>query len=439
VARVGKNGKRKSKGRGAPQPKAQANGAAHGVDDDALDAEDAAPAEPEPKSAEGEAVEPLGAIAANEPLAEAPETSQLEAAHGAAWGEPLYRFDQAWTRFEQRLIVFVLLAELASLCAWVLLNDLTETTTKATTAHGGGGGSSDGTIFRGILGAVAIGCAAWFATKKQPLKIRRGAAIGGALLGAVIAPAWAGLGTDYLENVKGWLQEGSTLTLMGGLRGVATRLTLWLALLGGSLATGSGRHIHIDLVYRLLPKQLRLPASLLGMLAAALVCFAGVWGFVDHIAINSFGSRAEDPAAQKIEKVAHGVGDNLFLLRKQIGLDLRTLPRVIGGAKYDSWMSGKQWNDWVDDGGFGDRWPGDQVQSIKVPDDTTSHSPLVLSPDGTNTRGVLVQALGLVFPFGLLAIALRFVLRAILTASGHYSTDPDHAAKEELAALTRKG
>ena len=39
---------------------------------------------------------------------------------------------------------------------------------------------------------------------------------------------------------------------------------------------------------------------------------------------------------------------------------------------------------------------------------------------------------GLVFPFGLMAIALRFLLRALMTASGHLSADPNEAHKEEL-------
>ena len=232
--------------------------------------------------------------------------------------------------------------------------------------------------------------------------------------------------------MKGWLQEGSTLTLMGGLRGVATRLTLWLALLGGSLATGAGRHIHVDLVYRLLPKRLRLPASLLNTAAATLVCFAAVWGFFDHIAINSFGAKAEDPAGQKIADVTHGVSEHLFLTRKQVGLDLRTLPHVLSGERYDRWMTGPAWNAWVDDGGFDVHYTAEQVASIKVPDETETHSPLVVSPDGSTTRGMLTHVLGLVFPFGLFAIGLRFILRALLTLSGHYKPDAEEALKEDF-------
>ena len=42
------------------------------------------------------------------------------------------------------------------------------------------------------------------------------------------------------------------------------------------------------------------------------------------------------------------------------------------------------------------------------------------------------RTLGLVFPFGLLAIGLRFLLRVLLVLSGHVSADPDEAHKEEL-------
>jgi hypothetical protein len=55
----------------------------------------------------------------------------------------------------------------------------------------------------------------------------------------------------------------------------------------------------------------------------------------------------------------------------------------------------------------------------------------VVSPDGETTRGALAHTLGLVFPFGLLAIALRFVLRALLVESGHHDVDPDEAHKAE--------
>jgi len=55
------------------------------------------------------------------------------------------------------------------------------------------------------------------------------------------------------SNVLNWLQTSSSLMLVGGLRGLATRLTLWLALLGASLATSQGKHVHADVAVRYLP------------------------------------------------------------------------------------------------------------------------------------------------------------------------------------------
>ena len=413
---MGNGGKRKGKGKkGREQGKAAVNGAANG-------AASSVPPEAEPES--GRESEPEAAGDDPGPPPEQidapgePEPELVAAATGAAWAAPLHRLDEAWTKLESRLLVWVLLGELLSLSAWVLLNDSTDNQ------------SFDGALFRALVGAIVVGTAGWFLAKNVSKSSRTWIALGAAVVGAFVAILTRSVGIAYLNNLKGWLQEGSTLTLMGGLRGVATRLTLWLALLGGSLATGAGRHIHVDLVYRLLPKRFRLPASLLNTAAATLVCFAGVWGFFDHIAINSFGAKAEDTAGQKIADVGHGIGEHLFLTRKQIGLDLRTLPHVLTGDRYDHWMTGPAWNAWVDDGGFADHYTAEQVASIKVPEETATHAPLVVSPDGTTTRGMLTHVLGLVFPFGLFAIGLRFILRALLTLSGHYKPDTEEAHEE---------
>lgn len=370
-----------------------------------------------------------GAEAADGGGAEAPKK---EARKGKAWGEPVARFEAAWTKLETRLITWVLVAQLLSMVAWVLLSGLSSPLQA---------GNAAGLVMRAVIGAVALGVGLWFATKGRPSMHRSLAVAGGVLVGLFTAGLWRTVGVDYFDNVKAWLQEGSTLTLMGGLRGLATRLTLWLALLGGSLATASGKHINIDVVFRFVPARGRLPIAVLNWCGAALVCAGAVWGFFDHIAIESFGAKAEDTASEKIHVSMERMGDHLFLTRKQLGLDLRTLPHVIKGERFDRWMSAGEWNAWVKDAGFDGRYPPELIESIVVPPDAPPHSPLVLAPDGETTRGILVHDLSLVFPFGMLVLALRFLLRALLALSGHIEVDPDAAHKEEIghAAVPEKG
>ncbi|AKT41413.1 TRAP transporter small permease subunit [Chondromyces crocatus] len=348
---------------------------------------------------------------------------------GAAWAEPLARFERAWTRFETGLLTIVLLSLILALISWVFLTGLAAPPSSDDAA---------GVVFRAIVGASLLGTAAWTASRTLTLNARRGATIVAFIAGIAVAPLWRSFGTQYFDNVKAWLQEGSTLTLMGGLRGVGTRLTLWLALLGGSLATSAGKHIHVDLLFRALPVKLRVPAAVLNNLAAAAVCFAAVWGFFDHIAIESFGARADDPPAAKIERVTHHVGQHLFLARKQVALDLRSGPRVIAGNPYE-WMTPTEWNGWLDGAGYAEHYPEPPLDNFKVPDDAPPHIPLVISPDGESTRGLLVHTLSLVFPFGLLMIGLRFLLRILLVLSGHISVDPDEAHREDLRRADQDG
>jgi hypothetical protein len=173
-----------------------------------------------------------------------------------------------------------------------------------------------------------------------------------------------------------------------------------------------------------------MPVSIMNYLVAAVVCFAAVWGFFDHIAIESYGSRADDRAGQKIENALHHIGNHAFFTRKQLGLDLRSLPHVLAGQRYDQWMSAAAWNEWVDGAAFEDRFEPAKVKFLHVGEGT--HPPFVVSPDGETTRACLAHTLSLVFPFGLFAIGLRFLLRALLTLSGHFSADPDEAHREEI-------
>jgi len=459
----------KSKGTEAPEPEP----AAAEEEEAERAAEEPAPAPAEEAEAAAEEAE---AAPAEEAAPKVEIVPEKKAPQGAAWANPIARFEEMWTKLESRLLTFVLVWQILALVSWVLLNGLSESV-----------GLRAGGVFRAIGLATILGTTVWFRRRQLALEPRRrqtlyavGAGLGLVILWSTfvqatmpldpppqhpesragwalyaIAVAWQavlhGIGETgplravadllaagdhavvrYFDNIKGWLQEGSTLTLLGGLRGLGTRLTLWLALLGGSLATASGKHIHVDVVFRFLPRKARVPVTILNYCAAAAVCFAAVWGFFDHIAIESYGSRADDRAGAKVENALHHIGNHAFFTRKQIGLDLRSLPRVLAGKRYDSWMSAAAWNEWVDDAGFESRWAPEKVKNLRIPLESATHPPFVVSPDGEGTRGALAHTLGLVFPFGLLAIALRFLLRAILTLSGHYSADPDDAHKEEI-------
>lgn len=384
---------------------------------------------PESGSNDEGGAEKDSAKAAAEPVEQAEKkdgeqkTEEAPARKGAAWGEPIARFEAAWTRLDTRLITWVLVAQLLSMVAWVVLSGLSSPVQS---------GNASGTVIRAVIGAVVLGLGLWIAARKQEPARRSLAAFLGIVAGIAFAKLWRTTGVDYFDNVKAWLQEGSTLTLMGGLRGVATRLTLWLALLGASLATGAGKHINIDVVFRFVPSRARLPMAVVNYVGAALVCGGAVWGFFDHIAIESYGAKGDDPAGTKISISMERMSDHFFLARKQIGLDFKTLPHIVTGDRFDRWMGPKEWNAWVKDAGFDRQYPKELVETILVPEDAPPHTPLVLAPDGESTRGILVHDLSLVFPFGMLVLAIRFLLRALLALSGHIEVDPDAAHKEEI-------
>ena len=269
-----------------------------------------------------------------------------------AWGAPLLRVDRAWTRFEARLCAWVLVAEIIALCIWISLKGLSAEY---------GAGDRSGLVFRGLIGALVLGFGA------HRLAMPKGAVTGqppddranrthalvvtaAILVGMFGARLWANSGSTYFSNLLNWMQTASFLTLVGGLRGVATRLTLWLALLGGSLATAQGKHINIDVVMRFLTPKMRVPVAVLGWVAAAIMCFAGVWGFFDHIAIESFKSPAVEPcprdstktcdapAWKKIAHVGAEMGRDFFLFRRQLALDAKSFPKVMVGTKYNEYL-----------------------------------------------------------------------------------------------------
>jgi TRAP-type C4-dicarboxylate transport system permease small subunit len=335
---------------------------------------------------------------------------------GAPWGEPLVAFDKVWTRFEIWIAMLAFALEAFSMTLWVGLKGFS-----APPDH------PSAIVFRAVVGAVVLGTSAWWALAKQRMPIRRGATVGAVFVGFLLARTWATFGSSYASNILNWYQQASCLTLLGGLRGVGTRLTMLLALVGGSLATGRGRHIVIDILTRFVSWKQRRAMALAGWAMSAAVCFTAAWGFFDHISIENFGANAEDGPGKKIAQVASQMGEDWFIVRKQIALDVKSVPHVLlRGQTYSDWLTGKEWNAWLDDNGFVERYGKEATDGIRIPDDET-RAPLVVIPGRGEPRGELISAAYLVFPIGLTIIALRFILRGLLVLSGHANVEGEES------------
>ncbi len=361
-----------------------------------------------------------------------------------AWGEPFAKLDKKWTAFESKLCVWVLLAEIGALCFWIALKGLSS-------EYSPGGGDVSGLVFRSLITSVALGLVVHKATKPPGAstdKADRHAVFVtvAVVVGLLLGRAWVKVGVEYFSNLLNWLQSASLLMLVGGLRGLGTRFTLWLALLGASIATAKGKHINVDVVMRFLHPKMRVPVAVLGWVAASAMCLAGVVGFADHIAIDSFKAPATQPCADdknkdcdvpfgaKADVVIHEVGNDFFLLGRQLSLDVKSFPRVLVGTKYDGWMTASEWNDWLKGASWGAHFKEEDVNNLLVPADQPNalRTPAVNVPGGLEqARGLVIRDLNFVFPFGLLMIALRFLLRSILALSGYVRVDPDAAHEEE--------
>jgi hypothetical protein len=358
-----------------------------------------------------------------------------------AWGRPLVRLDQQWTVLEQKLAVWVIVAEIATLCSWVSLKGLASLYSD---------GNAIGLIYRSVLTAIVLGLLVHLGTRKKGDRINAIAVSIAAALGLVLGRAWVGVGVGWASNACGWLLNASVPMLIGGPRGVVTRLTLWVALLGASMAASRGKHINIDIATRYLPPSAITPVAIIGWLAAAAVCFAAAFGFVDSIEVTKFraeafqpcpagtagakeGALCDSPVGQRVAKTLDGMSSDLFLLGRQIALDLRTVPHVIAGDPYDRWMKASDWNAWVKSGGWEAHFSKDAVASLLVPSDdpNATKMPAVVAPDTGENRDLLIRDLNFILPFGLLVIGLKFVLRVLRVLSGHVRVDPDSAHDEE--------
>jgi TRAP-type C4-dicarboxylate transport system permease small subunit len=354
------------------------------------------------------------------------------------WGAPIERLDTAWQRLEARLCAGVLIAEIASLTLWISLKGLSTDYVP--------GANTSGLVYRSILTAAVLGVAAHLATRRNELRVHRVATTAAVLVGLAAGRLWSHAGVAYASNVLNWLQNASILMLIGGLRGLATRLTLWLALLGASLATSRGKHIHVDVVLRYVPVGLRVPAAIAGQLAAALVCAFGVVGFVDYTSIAAFRASAVAPCpgdpskscdttpGEKFATLKHELSADFFLLGRQAALDAQTLPRVLGGTPYDKWMTAREWNSWLDGAPWTDHYARTAVDALHMDASAPAalRMPQVAVPGtGEEARGLLIRELNFVFPVGLGVIAIKFLLRVLLLLAGRANLDPEAAHQEE--------
>jgi TRAP-type C4-dicarboxylate transport system permease small subunit len=357
---------------------------------------------------------------------------------GAGWGEPLVRFDAAWQRLESRLCTWVLVAEIASLTLWVFLRGFATNFVP--------GQSAAGLLCRSMVSTALFGVIAHLTTRHRKPAVHRIAVTTSMVFGVISGAFWAHVGVAWSSNLLNWLQNASVLMLIGGLRGLATRLTFWVAFLGASLASSRGKHIHVDVLLRYVPAKLRLATAILGWLGAAVVSAVAVCGFVDYIAIAAFQANANEPCpgdatkecdtpvSTKLGIVAKEVSADFFVLGRQASLDLRTLPHVLAGTPYDQWMTAGDWNTWLDGADWGSHFDKAAVdaQHMDASVPGTMHIPAVEVPGGGGqSRGLLVRELDFIFPFGFAVIALKFLLRIVLLISGSIQHDMSSELDEE--------
>jgi TRAP-type C4-dicarboxylate transport system permease small subunit len=339
----------------------------------------------------------------------------------------------------------VLVAEIASLTLWISLKGLSSDYVP--------GGNASGVVYRALLTATVLGVAAHLVGRRMLSRASEGArrvvVTAAVVLGLLSGRLWAHAGVAWASNALNWLQNASVLMLVGGLRGLATRFTLWLALLGASLATSRGKHIHVDVALRYIPARLQRPTALVGQIAAMLVCVFGAVGFVDYISISVYRADAVKPcpgdpnrscetsAGDKLGTMKEKVSADLFLLGRQASLDVRSVGRVLAGTPYDKWLTASEWNAWLDGADWTAHFEKSAVVAVHMDPAQPSavRMPQVPVPGtGEEARGLLVRELDFVFPFGLAAIALKLLLRIVLIVTGRVDIDPEAAHKEEELA-----
>lgn len=348
---------------------------------------------------------------------------------GAAWANGIVRFERALTWIEARLLFVTLMALVLSLVFWISLRGMATPLESKSAA---------GTVFRMLVGAGVVGglsrVVAVRALKMDEVKSALVTSLG-VMIGIGTASLWRGVGIARFDAILNWLQEGSSLAMVGGLRGLSTRLTVAVALIGAALAAARSKHINIDVVLRFMNPALRKPVHVLGAIATATVCFVASYGFLDYTSIEGFGQNRDLSMSEKVAGLRRASATHRFVFYKQIGLDLRTFPAVVfGGVRWDApeRMTGRQWNEWLAAEGFSEHFSKEEFEMMKAPASAENESrvPMVTLPS-ESSKGALSHDLNLLWPLGLFWIGLRVILRAILVISGHASVEPDADEPDE--------
>lgn len=362
---------------------------------------------------------------------------ESKAETGAAWAAPLAKLDRAWTTLESRLCAGVLVVEVLTLVFWIAVRALSAS-----------GASGPGLILRLLLTGLLFGVVAHRLSRRHPRHEELTTV--SVLFGAFLGTRWGDFGTAYFANAYAWLQNSSVLVFFGGATEVAKRFTLWLALLGASLATGQGKHINVDVVMRFLSPKARVPVAIVGWVFAAAVSISASWGFFDYVVIEEIHSpptmacpddaakRCPTPPGKKIDAVASVLRRDLFLTGRQLSLDLWSLPKILSGKPYNQWLTPREWNEWLRGGGWDGPFKAEDVKGFELPEDGSIEfrNPAVTAVPGStdSVAKLLVPLVNLVFAFGLLMIGLRFLLRSLLAVGGWVKVDPAAAhADDDLA------
>src|SRR5262249_47744899 len=127
------------------------------------------------------------------------------------------------------------------------------------------------------------------------------------------------------------------------------------------------------------------------------------------------------------------MANDIFLLQRQLALDLKTLPHVLAGDPYDKYMRASDWNTWIKAGDWDRHFSKEAVATLLLPEDdpNTTKMPAVVAPDTGEGRDLLIRDLNFILPFGLFVIGLKFILRILRVLSGHVRLDPDAAHDDE--------